>query len=39
MLDKLKILADYKVVAPLIFGYAGTVPAAPPRNEPVITWL
>lgn len=39
MLNKLKIPADFKVVAPIIFGYAGNVPAAPPRNEPVITWL
>ncbi|WP_321419590.1 nitroreductase family protein [uncultured Methanomethylovorans sp.] len=39
MLNKLKIPADFKVVAPIIFGYAGSIPAAPPRNEPVITWL
>lgn len=39
MLQKLKIPEDYKVVAPIIFGYGGTVPAAPPRNDPVITWI
>lgn len=39
MLHKLKIPEDYKVVAPIIFGYGGTVPAAPPRNDPVITWI
>ncbi len=39
MLHKLKIPDDYKVVAPIIFGYGGTVPAAPPRNDPVITWI
>ncbi|WP_370574847.1 nitroreductase family protein [Methanomethylovorans sp.] len=39
MMQKLKIPADFKVVAPIIFGYTGTVPAAAPRNNPVITWL
>ena len=39
MLQKLKIPEDHKVVAPIIFGYGGTVPAAPPRNDPVITWI
>ncbi len=39
MLQRLKIPEDYKVVAPIIFGYGGTAPAAPPRNDPVITWI
>ncbi|MBC7085486.1 MAG: nitroreductase family protein [Methanomethylovorans sp.] len=39
MLKTLKIPEDYKVVAPIIFGYGNTVPVAPPRNDPVITWI
>ncbi|MCX9025598.1 MAG: nitroreductase [Candidatus Methanoperedens sp.] len=39
LMAELKIPQDYKIVAPLIFGYPGTMPQTPEKREPVIFWI
>ncbi|MGB3906974.1 MAG: nitroreductase [Methanomethylovorans sp.] len=39
MLQKLMVPENYKVVAPIIFGYGDAIVAAPPRNGPDISWV
>ncbi|MDD5617284.1 MAG: nitroreductase [Candidatus Methanoperedens sp.] len=39
LMAELKIPRNYKIVAPLIFGYPGTMPPTPEKREPVIFWM
>jgi len=39
LMAELKIPRNYKIVAPLIFGYPKTMPPIPEKREPVITWM
>jgi len=39
LLAELKVPDDYRIVAPLVFGYPATLPPKPARREPVITWI
>ncbi|VVB95656.1 Coenzyme F420:L-glutamate ligase [uncultured archaeon] len=39
LMAELKIPHNYKIVAPLIFGYPRTVPPTPEKREPVIFWM
>jgi len=39
IMEELKISQNYKIVAPLIFGYPGTMPPTPEKREPVIFWM
>jgi len=38
-LAELKIPPNYKIVAPLIFGYPKTMPQTPEKRDPVIFWM
>jgi len=39
LMAELKIPPNYRIVAPLIFGYPGTTPLTPEKREPVIFWI
>ncbi len=39
LMAELKIPQNYKIVAPLIFGYPGTMPPTPEKRDPVIFWM
>ena len=39
IMAELKITPNYKIIAPLIFGYPKTIPATPEKREPVVFWL
>ncbi len=39
LMEELKITKDYKIVAPLIFGYPKTMPPIPEKRDPVIFWI
>ncbi|WMW26053.1 nitroreductase family protein [Methanolobus sediminis] len=39
LLDELGITPDYRVVAPIVFGYEVTVTEEPPKKEPQIVWV
>lgn len=39
LMAELKIPQNYKIVAPLIFGYPGAMPPTPEKREPVIFWM
>lgn len=39
LMSELKIPQNYKIVAPLIFGYPRTMPPTPEKREPVIFWM
>ena len=39
LLAALRVPDDYRIVAPLIFGYPAPLPPKPTRREPRITWL
>ncbi len=39
LIAELKIPPNYKLVAPLIFGYPKTIPSTPEKREPVVFWV
>jgi nitroreductase len=39
LMAELKIPQNYKIIAPLIFGYPGTMPQTPEKRDPVIFWI
>jgi len=39
LMEELKIPRNYKIVAPLIFGYPKTMPPTPEKREPEIFWI
>ena len=39
LMAELKIPPDYKLVAPIIFGYQKTIPPTPEKREPVVFWM
>ena len=39
LMEELKIPRNYKIVAPLIFGYPKTMPPTPEKREPEILWI
>jgi nitroreductase len=39
LMAELKIPQNYKIIAPLIFGYPGTTPPTPEKRDPVIFWI
>lgn len=39
LMAELKIPQNYKIVAPLIFGFPRTMPQTPEKREPVIFWM
>ncbi len=39
LMAELKIPQNYKIIAPLIFGYPRTTPPTPEKREPVIFWM
>ena len=39
LMAEMKIPVNYKIVASIILGYPGTIPPAPQRREPVISWV
>ncbi|MCZ7391814.1 MAG: nitroreductase [Candidatus Methanoperedens sp.] len=39
LMAELKIPPDYKLVAPVIFGYQKTIPPIPEKREPVVFWM
>ncbi len=39
LMAELKIPSNYKIVAPLIFGYPKTIPQSPEKREPVVFWM
>jgi nitroreductase len=39
LMAELKIPQNYKIIAPLIFGYPGTTPPPPEKRDPVIFWI
>jgi nitroreductase len=39
LMAELKISQNYKIIAPLIFGYPKIMPPTPEKREPVIFWM
>jgi nitroreductase len=39
LLEELGITPDYRVIAPIVFGYELRVTEEPPKKEPPIVWV
>ena len=39
LMAELKIPINYKIVAPLIFGYPKAIPPVPKKHEPAVSWV
>ncbi|WMW21394.1 nitroreductase [Methanolobus mangrovi] len=39
ILEELGITPDYRVIAPIVFGYSVKEPEEPPKNEPRVVWV